>query len=160
VRSVECYILQWLAASSTSHSQVLHDESGTHSEVPLKIETGIVVCLQVGVRDFSFLQSVHSSFAAHLTAYPILCLSHEESGGMWLEGYMAEKFHVLICWLITLCYIGVSTCVSEEHTVILHDCISRSCNWYSLIVWLYLEPFISWDIQLDLLTFDFSSSWG
>ena len=40
VQMVECYILQRLAASSTSsNSQVLHDETGTHSEVPQKIET-------------------------------------------------------------------------------------------------------------------------
>jgi hypothetical protein len=32
---------QWLAAIGTSsHTQVLHDETETHSEVPQKIETG------------------------------------------------------------------------------------------------------------------------
>jgi hypothetical protein len=42
VQNLECYILQWLASSNTSsHSQVLHDESGTHSEVPLKIQTAV-----------------------------------------------------------------------------------------------------------------------
>jgi hypothetical protein len=41
VQMVECYIIQWLAAGSTSsNSQVLHDETGTHSEVPQTIEAG------------------------------------------------------------------------------------------------------------------------
>jgi hypothetical protein len=41
---VECYILQWLAAGSTSsNGQVLHDKTGTLFEVPQKLKQAVTL---------------------------------------------------------------------------------------------------------------------